>query len=116
MAGYADPFGPVRAAGRGMDWWYVVLEVVMHEKRWQAVIFVDEHDGSTYAEARLQTGVAEPFVGIGRAHVNPVDADVPEIGDELAVARALADLGNRLLVTAARDIEQLTREEVRLRR
>jgi hypothetical protein len=35
---------------------------------------------------------------------------VPEIGDELAVARALSDLGHRLLVTTAGDIQQVTGE------
>lgn len=31
--------------------------------------------------------------------------DAPEIGDELAVARALSDLGHQLLDAAAGDIE-----------
>ncbi|GAA3515119.1 DUF1876 domain-containing protein [Actinocatenispora rupis] len=88
----------------------------MHEKRWRVDIFVDEHEGSTYAEARLQTGEAASLVGIGRAHMNPADKDVPEIGDELAVARALNDLGHRLLFSAATDIEAVTHERVRLER
>jgi hypothetical protein len=36
------------------------------------------------------------------------------IGDELATARALSDLGHRLLVTAAQDIESVTRTPVEL--
>jgi hypothetical protein len=40
---------------------------------------------------------------------------VPEIGDELAVTRALVDLGHHLLVAAAADIGENTRErDVRL--
>jgi hypothetical protein len=34
--------------------------------------------------------------------------DVPEIGDEIAAARALNDLGRSLLETAAGDVDQLT--------
>jgi hypothetical protein len=46
--------------------------------------------------------------------LNPADDDIPEIGDELATARALTDLGHRLLLTAATDIEAVTDERVRL--
>jgi hypothetical protein len=35
---------------------------------------------------------------------------VLEIGDEIAVGRALTDLGHRLLTTAAADIESNTRK------
>jgi uncharacterized protein DUF1876 len=85
-------------------------------KRWQAEIFVGENDGQTYAEARLRSEVGDELIGIGRARLNPQDQDVPEIGDEIAVARALADLGHRLLITAARDIEQVTHKPARLSR
>lgn len=50
----------------------------------------------------------------GLARLNPADRDVPEIGDELAVARALSDLGHQLLDTAAGDIEQITHRPVHL--
>jgi hypothetical protein len=33
---------------------------------------------------------------------------VPEIGDEIAVARALSDLSHRLLQAATEDVEQST--------
>lgn len=48
--------------------------------------------------------------GIGITRRNPSDKDVPVIGDELAVARALADLVRRLLALTADDIEQSTHE------
>lgn len=83
-------------------------------KRWEIDIFIGEDEGRTYAEARLNTEVGDSLVGVGRARLNPHDHDVPEIGDELAVARALSDLGHRLLVTAAGDIQQATREPVAL--
>jgi hypothetical protein len=52
----------------------------------------------------LHTDMDTHPVGTGRAKRNPADRDVPAISDELAVARALTDLGHRLLVTTAREI------------
>jgi hypothetical protein len=83
-------------------------------KQWRAEITIGEDEGRTYAEARLFTGTPNDLVGVGRAVVSPDDPDVPEIGDEVAVARALRDLGTRLLDTASQDIEGVTREYVRL--
>jgi sorbitol-specific phosphotransferase system component IIA len=83
-------------------------------KRWRVEVFLGEQDGHTYAEARLHTELGDHLLGVGRARLNPHDYDVPEIGDEVAVARALTDLGHRLLITAAQDIEQVTNEPVRL--
>ncbi len=77
-------------------------------KTWQVDVYIGEDEGRTYAEARLHIEAGDRLVGIGRAQLNPQDYDVPEIGDELAVARALTDLGHRLLVTAAGDIQQVT--------
>jgi hypothetical protein len=77
----------------------------MHTKKWGVDVFIDEHDGTTHATARLHTLDTDRLVGIGQAKLNPADLDVPEIGDELAVARALADLSQRLLREAAGDIE-----------
>ena len=85
-------------------------------KRWSVGVFIDEIDGRTYAEARLHTDDDTQLIGIGRARLNPNDDDIPEIGDELAVARALTDLGHRLLLTAAADIQAVTDERVRLYR
>ena len=41
---------------------------------------------------------------------------MPEIGDELATARALSDLAHHLLDAAAEDIGSVTQEHVRLYR
>ncbi len=83
-------------------------------KRWTVDIFIGEDEGRTYAEARLHTEVGDHLVGVGRAKVSPPDYDIPEIGDELAAARALADLGHRLLLAGAGDVAQVTREPVHL--
>lgn len=84
-------------------------------KRWTVEIYIDEDEGRTYAEARLHSDADTHLVGVGRARLNPADDDVPEIGDELAVARALSDLGGRLLLTASNDIEWVTRTPANLR-
>lgn len=83
-------------------------------KSWRVEVFIGEQDGRTYAEARLHTELGDQLLGIGRAQVGPDDYDVPEIGDEVAVARALGDLGHRVLVTAAADIAQVTDRPARL--
>ncbi|HEU4543737.1 MAG TPA: dsRBD fold-containing protein [Jiangellaceae bacterium] len=86
-------------------------------KHWTVDIYIDEHDDdSTRAEARLRTRESTQVKGIGFARRNPHDVNVPEIGDELAAARALADLARRLLQTTAEDIEDLTHESVHLAR
>ena len=85
-------------------------------KRWTVDVYIDEDEqGHTYAEVRLHSGAATRLTGVGRARLDPADADVPEIGDELAAARALTDLGHRLLVTTAGDIQAVTRGHVHLR-
>jgi hypothetical protein len=75
-------------------------------KHWTVDILVDEQPNgrTTRAEARLHTGDPTDVRGIGRSWRNPHDREVPEIGDELAVARALADLSERLRTQAAEDI------------
>jgi hypothetical protein len=67
-------------------------------KHWTVDIVLDEHPDSrtTRAEARLHTGDPAQVRGIGRSWRHPRDPETPEIGDELAVARALADLARRL--------------------
>lgn len=84
-------------------------------KRWTVTIDIDEHDGRTRAVARLQTRDSDTLAGFGLARRNPADPDVPEIGDELAAARALSDLSHRLLDTAASDLESVTHEPAHLR-
>ena len=85
-------------------------------KRWTVEIHIDEHEGRTRALARLHNRDGTGLVGLGLARLNPADRDVPEIGDELAVARALSDLGHQLLDAAAGDIEHMTHQPVHLSR
>lgn len=81
---------------------------------WQVEIQLGEHDGRTRAVARLRTHDRTALVGTGLARLNPTDRDVPEIGAELAAARALHDLADRLLGAAVGDIAEVTHEDVEL--
>lgn len=85
-------------------------------KNWHVDIYIGERDGKTHAEARLRPAEEVTLTGEGWARLNPRDEDVPEIGDELAVARSLSDLAHRLLHAAADDIEGMTHENVHLHR
>jgi len=83
-------------------------------KTWRVDIFLGEQDGETRAVARLHTGDPTSLIGTGAARLNPTDRDVPEIGDELAVARALSGLAHRLLEAVVDDIAGVTHESVTL--
>jgi len=72
-------------------------------KHWTVDVFIGEIDGRTHVEARLHTADMH-LVGTGHARLNPADDDIPAIGDELAAARAMVDLGHQLLLAAAADI------------
>lgn len=85
-------------------------------KEWQIEIFIDEHEERTRAKARLRTRDDATLVGVGLARLHPADSNVPEIGDELAVSRALADLAHQLLESTAKDIEAVTHEPAHLSR
>lgn len=88
----------------------------MQEKHWNVEIFIDEHEAQTRATARLHNQDETGLVGVGTARLNPADVNVPEIGDELAVSRALSELAHQLLDTAAGDIEGVTRKPTHLAR
>jgi hypothetical protein len=82
-------------------------------KRWNMTIEIDEHDGRTRATARLEAGAVE-LTGVGLARLSPEDQDVPQIGDELAVARALSELAHHLVDATAMDIERITHQPAHL--
>jgi hypothetical protein len=83
-------------------------------RQWTVDVLVGENDGQTYAEARLHDDIGNHLMGTGRARLSPTDADIPAIGDEIAVGRALTALGDRLLRTAAGDIREVTHGPVQL--
>jgi hypothetical protein len=100
-------------AWHGGNW--IEEATTMQEKSWSVNIAIDEHESQTRATARLQVANRPELVGIGMARLNPADSDVPEIGDELATARALADLAHQLIEVTAADIEKITKEPAHLR-
>ncbi|WP_324786001.1 DUF1876 domain-containing protein [Streptomyces sp. H51] len=75
-----------------------------HTKEWKVRLHLFEDAGTTKAHAVLETGTTS-LTGRGTAHCNPADTEVPEIGDELAVGRALGDLSRQLVAIAERDVE-----------
>ncbi|MBO1269575.1 DUF1876 domain-containing protein [Arthrobacter cavernae] len=77
---------------------------------WSVDIDIDEHENQTRATARLRAEGRDELVGLGLARLNPADSGVPEIGDELATARALADLSHQLIEATAADIEKITKQ------
>ena len=76
----------------------------MDTKQWNLRIGIREDGDRTYAEASLTGPGHAAVVGVGRALLQPGDRGVPEIGDRIAVARALADLSERLLMAASAEI------------
>jgi hypothetical protein len=85
-------------------------------KSWSVQIDLGEHEGRTRAVARLHTTDRTSLTGTGSARLNPADPDVPEIGDELAAARALSDLAHALLEATAEDIAGVLHKHVDLTR
>jgi len=76
----------------------------MQAKQWTVQIHITEDDSNTSAKAVLSTRDHTQLNGVGYARRNPHDRPVPEIGDELAVARALADLAAKLSSVASADV------------
>lgn len=74
-------------------------------------VLIEEHEQRTRAKARL-SWAGKNFVGIGLARLDPEDEPVAQIGDELAIARALSDLANQLFAKTSNDIQASTHEPV----
>lgn len=86
---------------------------MLHTREWHAKVFLFEQDGQTRADAVLDTGENE-LHGYGAARCHPGESDIPEIGDELAVGRALTDLGRKLIGLTADDLEGVGQSSVSL--
>ncbi|MCX5193136.1 DUF1876 domain-containing protein [Streptomyces sp. NBC_00249] len=66
-----------------------------HTSEWKTRVYLFEEDHTTKVRVELDTGTTR-LTGHGTARCNPTDRDVPEIGDELAAARALENLAEQL--------------------
>jgi hypothetical protein len=80
-------------------------------KTCQIDVLIEEHEERTRAKARL-SWAGRKYVGVGLARLDPADEPVAQIGDELAIARALSDLANQLFASTSSDIQASTHESV----
>ena len=80
----------------------------MHTQTWTVRIDLSEDDTRTHAHAVLTSRDGLQVVTDGEARRRPGDADVPEIGEELAVSRALYGLADRLMDDAEDDVARFS--------
>ncbi|MFP3899289.1 MAG: dsRBD fold-containing protein [Acidimicrobiia bacterium] len=89
------PGSDVRIEGRGGD-------LARTSMRIDVTITEDQQHAEAVARLRVRD---RDFAAWGRARRNPEDPNVPIIGEELAVARALSDLSHQLVGAAADTLE-----------
>jgi hypothetical protein len=89
---------------------------VPHVRSWRVNIDLFEAGDETAAHAVLVTEAPRHLDARGAAHRNPAHVAVPEIGDEVAVARALRQLSDRLLETASADLSSIEQRDITLSR
>ena len=87
---------------------------------WSVEIQLFEGDDDTSAKATLISGQGaarrRTVTGSGRAHRKEGDAAVAEIGAEIAAARAMRDLADKLLSVASDDLSAVEEKDVHLAR
>ncbi len=72
---------------------------------WDVRLELREDEDHCEVTAHLDTG-DRSLAGVGRSRRNPSDVMVPQVGEELATARALQHLAQHLTDDAWRSIEQ----------
>ena len=82
---------------------------------WTVDLTIREHDRLTVADARLAMDNDAHVFGHGTARRNPGDPEVAEIGEGIAVARALSDLAHILLGNVEAELGDATHERPDLR-
>jgi hypothetical protein len=85
----------------------------MAQPTWRLEITFTEGDRTTRADAVLDVA-GHRHHGWGLARRDPLDADVPVIGEEIAAARALIRLARQLLGAAESDIEAIEQHPVHI--
>ena len=93
-----------------------VEPAVPHVKEWHVCVSIFESGDDTSASVVLLTEAPTHLSAHGESHRDIGDkcAGIAEIGDEVAVARALRHLADQLLETAAKDIGAVTGKEAHL--
>ena len=87
-----------------------------HTKSWRIDVYLYEGAHATSAQAVLHGDAPAGLQGLGVARRREGDPDVPEIGDEVAVARALSRLSELLLGAASDDLTGVAGHPVTLER
>ena len=86
-----------------------------HVREWQVRVSIFESGEETSASVVLLTEAPTHLTARGQSHRGTGDPFVSEIGDEVAVARALRNLADKLLETAAQDVEAVTGQHSHIR-
>ncbi len=76
-------------------------------QHWEVRLEITEDDDHCEVVAHLDA-TDRGLAGVGRSRRNPADPAVPQVGEELATARALHDLAHHLSQDAWRMIEDFT--------
>ena len=82
--------------------------MTMKRQHWDVRLEISEDEDHCEVVAHLDAG-DRGLAGVGRSRRNPVDPMVPQVGEELATARALQDLAHHLSQDAWRMIEEFER-------
>jgi hypothetical protein len=88
--------------------------IAMQNTGWHVIIEFDEDDRHTLATATARVREDRPMTARGDAYRKPSDSNQPLVGEEIAAARALIDLGTQLLQVAAAQIERVTHQAAHL--
>jgi hypothetical protein len=80
---------------------------------WTVSITFSEDDNRTRADADVE-GAPVRLNGYGTSRRNPIDPNLPAVGEVIAAARALGDLSHHLLEHAAHEIESWEGHPVKL--
>jgi hypothetical protein len=77
------------------------------QKSFTLAVAVEENpaDRVTTASAKIDLGTGRSCVGTGTAIRFPRDPEMPTVGDELAIARALVDLAKQVAGDAYSEID-----------
>lgn len=102
--GHSEPAGAPEEAAHAVD------RPDGHVRDWQVRISIFERGNETDANVVLLSDSPQHLTAHGHAARSTSDLRVPEIGDEVAVARALRRLADRLLGVAEEDISAMTGE------
>jgi hypothetical protein len=86
-----------------------------HVREWNVRISIFEGGTDTSANVVLLSDSPQHLSARGTAHLSAHDVAVPEIGGEVAVARALRHLADKLMETAETDVSELTGEGAHIR-